>query len=222
MKKRISWLLTGTMLLSLLLSACGAPSAAEPTPDAAESPAASAPAGTKTDAAVTSAVPESTEPVQTQKPTPETTAEPSQAAESEPLPVAAASAPPQGGNVQTPQPTRAPAVISTPAPATPAPATPSPAPDVPPASVSTQPEPTPEPAPEPTPEPAPAPAATKEVAMTFIGRSVSSLIAAIGQPIGSDYAPSCLGSGEDGELFYNGFTVYTYREGSTETVQDVI
>ena len=56
----------------------------------------------------------------------------------------------------------------------------------------------------------------------FIGQSVSSLIAAIGQPLSWDYAPSCLGSGEDGELIYNGFTVYTYREGGSETVVDVI
>ncbi len=58
--------------------------------------------------------------------------------------------------------------------------------------------------------------------MAFIGRSAASMIAAIGQPNARDYAPSCLGGGEDGELFYNGFTVYTYREGNTETVQDVI
>lgn len=58
--------------------------------------------------------------------------------------------------------------------------------------------------------------------MAFIGQSVSSLYAAIGRPNGSSYAPSCMGEGEDGELFYNGFTVYTYREGNTETVVDVI
>ena len=58
--------------------------------------------------------------------------------------------------------------------------------------------------------------------MAFIGRSASSMIAAIGQPNGSNYAPSCMGDGEDGELFYNGFTVYTYREGGVETVEDVI
>lgn len=48
------------------------------------------------------------------------------------------------------------------------------------------------------------------------------MIAAIGSPSGSSYAPSCLGPGEDGELFYDGFTVYTYREGGTEIVQDVL
>ena len=98
----------------------------------------------------------------------------------------------------------------------------------------TKPEPKPEPKPDPAPdqsqpatEPDPAPqpdakpAPTKEAASAYIGKSVSSLIAAIGQPGGSDYAPSCLGDGEDGELFYDGFTVYTYRENGKETVQAV-
>lgn len=71
-------------------------------------------------------------------------------------------------------------------------------------------------------EPESKPAATRETAAAYIGKSVSSLIAAIGQPKGSDYAPSCLGDGEDGELFYDGFTVYTYRVNGTETVQDVL
>lgn len=62
----------------------------------------------------------------------------------------------------------------------------------------------------------------KELAMTFIGEDVEDLIAAIGEPTGSDYSPSCLGSGDDGELFYDGFSVYTYREGDSETVQDVL
>jgi len=83
--------------------------------------------------------------------------------------------------------------------------------------------PTPVPTPEPTPTPAPQPAAaTKETAQAYIGRSASSLIAAIGAPNSTDYAPSCLGDGEDGELFYDGFTVYTYREGDSEIIQDVI
>lgn len=71
-------------------------------------------------------------------------------------------------------------------------------------------------------EPSAPDADLKELAMTFIDKSVEELIAAIGEPTGSDYAPSCLGSGEDGELFYDGFSVYTYREGDTETVTDVL
>ncbi len=50
---------------------------------------------------------------------------------------------------------------------------------------------------------------------------VSELYEAIGQPQKSDYAPSCLGPGEDGMLYYDGFTVYTYREGDKEVVYDV-
>lgn len=79
-----------------------------------------------------------------------------------------------------------------------------------------------EPSGEPDLQPEPQSAPTKADAQAYIGKSVSSLIAAIGQPKGSDYAPSCLGDGEDGELFYDGFTVYTYRVNGTETVQDVV
>ena len=43
----------------------------------------------------------------------------------------------------------------------------------------------------------------------------------IGEPDSADYAPSCLGPGEDGELTYDGFIVYTYREEGSETVEDV-
>jgi len=58
--------------------------------------------------------------------------------------------------------------------------------------------------------------------MAYIGGSVSSMIAAIGQPLSRSYAPSCIGDGEDGELIYSGFTVYTYRENGVETVEDVL
>jgi len=81
------------------------------------------------------------------------------------------------------------------------------------------PNPTPAPPPEPTREP---PAVTKQAAMAYIGQSAASLAAALGQPLSKDYAPSCMGSGEDGEWSYPGFTVYTYREGGSETVVDVI
>lgn len=50
---------------------------------------------------------------------------------------------------------------------------------------------------------------------------VSELYAAVGQPNSSDYAPSCIGDGEDGNLYYDGFTVYTYREGGSESVEYV-
>lgn len=61
----------------------------------------------------------------------------------------------------------------------------------------------------------------KAIAKQFIDRDVNELIDAIGQPISSDYGPSCMGSGEDGELKYDGFSVYTYREGGVETVESV-
>ena len=65
--------------------------------------------------------------------------------------------------------------------------------------------------------------AAYEAARALIGEDVSALYDAIGEPSGSDYAPSCLkpGQGEDGALYYEGFTVATYREGETEIVWDV-
>ena len=70
----------------------------------------------------------------------------------------------------------------------------------------------------------PAPLTEEEVlavAMEYIGRPVDELIAVIGEPEDRDYAPSCMGDGEDGNLYYGGFIVYTYRENGEETVQDV-
>lgn len=60
-----------------------------------------------------------------------------------------------------------------------------------------------------------------ELARTYIDKPIEELYAVIGEPQSSDYAPSCLGDGDDGMLFYDGFIVYTYREGDTETVYDV-
>ena len=64
-------------------------------------------------------------------------------------------------------------------------------------------------------------APTAADAKAYIGKSASSLISALGSPISSQYSPSCMGDGEDGELVYNGFTVYTYREAGNEKVVDV-
>lgn len=58
-------------------------------------------------------------------------------------------------------------------------------------------------------------------AMGCIGCPISTLYSVIGSPNSSSYANSCNGDGEDGELYYNGFTVYTYRENGAETVVDV-
>ena len=61
-----------------------------------------------------------------------------------------------------------------------------------------------------------------EAAKEFEGAPLEDLIAAVGEPLSSDYAPSCLGEGEDGNLYYDGFTVYTYRDtDGTETVNYV-
>ena len=84
------------------------------------------------------------------------------------------------------------------------------------------PSPTPTPEPAATPEPTPA-ADLKAVAESLIGRPVSELYAAIGQPLASDYAPGCVEpESEDGELIYNGFTVYTVRTATREYVYDVL
>lgn len=62
-----------------------------------------------------------------------------------------------------------------------------------------------------------------ETAVSMTGGDVQQLLDAIGAPNDSMYAPSCLGDGEDGELYYDGFTVYTYRDvDGTETVYDVM
>ncbi len=55
----------------------------------------------------------------------------------------------------------------------------------------------------------------------YLEQDVSELIAVIGEPISRSYATSCGGEGEDGELVYDGFTVYTFRNGDTEIVKDV-
>ena len=62
----------------------------------------------------------------------------------------------------------------------------------------------------------------KALAESMIGEEVSKLIEALGEPESADYASSCLGPGEDGELQYDGFTVYTYKEGDSEVIQNVL
>ncbi len=52
---------------------------------------------------------------------------------------------------------------------------------------------------------------------------VNALIEAIGDPVRTTYVSSCLGDGEDGQLEYEGFTVYTYRDADgQEAIQDVL
>ena len=62
-----------------------------------------------------------------------------------------------------------------------------------------------------------------ETARGLINESAETLIEKIGEPNDSRYAQSCLGDGEDGELYYDGFTVYTYRDtDGVETIYDVM
>lgn len=210
MRKKLALLLAGTVTLSILLSACSVQME-----DAVHTYTLE---GAWTEAP-------SAGPVETPSAAPESDV-PSTPAEASAPPTEPAGEPsPDAAGTDTPAASAAPAVVSAPKPAvsTPAPAVNPPAPasdapgapDTPPPAAETL-----APAPEPTPEPAPA--VTKSDAQAFIGRSASSLIAAIGQPLSRSYAPSCLGDGEDGELIYSGFTVYTYREGDTETVLDVM
>lgn len=64
---------------------------------------------------------------------------------------------------------------------------------------------------------------TADTAAAYIGRSTSALVAAIGQPNSKTYATSCIGDGDDGEWYYPGFTVYTYRDpNGSERVEDVL
>ena len=62
-----------------------------------------------------------------------------------------------------------------------------------------------------------------ELAKSFVDKPLSELQAEIGEPVSSSYVSSCLiPGGEDGELHYDGFTVYTVKSGDSETVQDVL
>ena len=74
--------------------------------------------------------------------------------------------------------------------------------------------------------PAPAVAPEKsafELAKALEGESVDALLETVGEPVSrEDYAPSCLGDGEDGLWHYADFDVYTYREGDSESVYAVM
>ena len=71
-----------------------------------------------------------------------------------------------------------------------------------------------EPAGEPTPF---------EIAQEYIDRPLEELIDAIGEPISSAYGPSCLiPGGQDGQLQYDGFWIYSVKDGEMETVKDVL
>lgn len=59
----------------------------------------------------------------------------------------------------------------------------------------------------------------KALAASLIDHPVNELYEAIGYPVSCEYTPSCLKQdGEDGNLYYDGFIVYTIRQGEQETV----
>ena len=96
---------------------------------------------------------------------------------------------------------------------TPAPAAEAPAPTEAPVEESVEETPAPE---------APDETSPADIARSLIDHDVAELYEAIGEPESSDYAPSCLvDGGEDGNLYYDGFTVYTLKQGDSEKVYDV-
>ena len=61
-----------------------------------------------------------------------------------------------------------------------------------------------------------------EVAESYVGREVSELIEAIGEPNDTVYQTSCaMSDAMDGFLEYDGFTVITLQQADSETVQRV-
>ena len=59
-----------------------------------------------------------------------------------------------------------------------------------------------------------------DAAFSMIDHPVDEFYSLIGEPEDKSYASSCMGDGQDGELYYPGFTVCTYLDGDTETVVD--
>lgn len=61
-----------------------------------------------------------------------------------------------------------------------------------------------------------------DLARQFIGRELSELVSVFGEPLSFDYAAASADGGEDGELIYEDFTVYTYRDNESEIIQEVL
>lgn len=63
-----------------------------------------------------------------------------------------------------------------------------------------------------------------QIALGLIDEVVEELYKAIGYPEFQDYGPSCLGGpgAEDGQLDYEGFSVFTLVENGVETITDVL
>ena len=70
---------------------------------------------------------------------------------------------------------------------------------------------------EPTPEPV-----QEASPYDYVGYDLGTFCSVFGYPGDSAYGPSCMGDGEDGILYYDGFTVYTFRSSDgSETVTSV-
>lgn len=129
-------------------------------------------------------------PAPTAEPTPEPTDTPEPTAEPE--------------QTEEPATTEAPENTDAPAEEAPAPAETT-------AAAASDPTAAPESTPEPTPEPTAAPD-NRSIALGMIGQDINALYAAVGSPNSTDYAASCMiVGGDDGILYYDDFTVYTYR-----------
>ena len=62
-----------------------------------------------------------------------------------------------------------------------------------------------------------------EIAQKYIDRPLDELIDVIGEPLSSEYVPSCLiQGGQDGILQFDGFWVSTIKDGDLETVNAVL
>ena len=63
-----------------------------------------------------------------------------------------------------------------------------------------------------------------QIALGLVDEVVEELYKAIGYPESQDYGPSCLGEpgSEDGQLDYEGFSVFTLVQDGVETIVDVL
>lgn len=137
----------------------------------------------------------------TAKPTAKPTVKPTASPSAEPAasPTAKPAASPAANAAATSAPTQAPAPKPTAAP-------------------TQAPTPVPTPTPAPVPDPTPAPPSPYD----YLGVDVNTFYGVFGYPNGSDYSPSCMGGGEDGLLYYDGYVVVTHRdENGAETVLSV-
>ena len=63
-----------------------------------------------------------------------------------------------------------------------------------------------------------------DIAQDYIDRPLEELIAVLGEPVSSEYGPTCIGpeGSEDGIHQYEGFYVSTLKDGDMETVKNIV